>query len=58
MGFNTKSGIKGLDFIVQGFGNAGYYTAKYLHENGARLIGVAEHNGSVYNPKGFNYFIY
>jgi glutamate dehydrogenase (NAD(P)+) len=32
----------------------GYYTSKYLVEYGAKLIGVAEAVGSVYNPNGIN----
>jgi glutamate dehydrogenase/leucine dehydrogenase len=32
----------------------GYYTSKYLVEYGAKLIGVAEAVGSIYNPNGIN----
>ncbi|MDX1591237.1 MAG: Glu/Leu/Phe/Val dehydrogenase [Balneolaceae bacterium] len=48
---------RGLDdktFIVQGLGNVGYHSAKYLIEGGATLIGVAEIDGSIYNEKGID----
>lgn len=47
-------GVKGKRFIVQGFGNVGYYSSKYLHENGGILIGVVEYNSSIYNPDGID----
>jgi glutamate dehydrogenase (NAD(P)+) len=39
---------------VQGFGNVGYYAAKFLQEQGAVIVGVVEWDGAVYNPKGIN----
>lgn len=51
-GFTT--GLKGKTFIVQGFGNVGYHASKFLTENGAKLIGVVEHNSSIYNEDGLN----
>jgi glutamate dehydrogenase (NAD(P)+) len=49
-----SAGIKGKSVIVQGFGNVGYYSALYLHQAGAKVIGVAEYNGGVYNEAGLN----
>merc|ERR1712137_909582 len=46
MGVST--GIKGKSVIVQGFGNVGYWACKFLEENGAKIIGVGEWNGSIY----------
>jgi glutamate dehydrogenase (NAD(P)+) len=48
-------GLKGKTFIVQGFGNVGYWASKYFTEEGSRLVGVAEHDGSIYNPNGIDY---
>ncbi|MBV9121017.1 MAG: Glu/Leu/Phe/Val dehydrogenase [Chloroflexi bacterium] len=40
--------------VVQGFGNVGGVTARLLHEAGARVIGVADVRGGIYNPKGID----
>lgn len=37
----VEPGIKGKTFIVQGFGNVGYWASKFFVEEGARLVGVA-----------------
>ncbi len=48
-------GLKGKTLIIQGYGNVGYWASKYFTEEGSRLIGVAEHDGSIYNPEGIDY---
>lgn len=48
-------GLQGKTLIIQGFGNVGYWASKYFTEEGSRLIGVAEHDGSIYNPDGIDY---
>jgi len=50
----VDTGLKGKTFIVQGFGNVGYWASKFFVEEGAKLIGVAEFDGSIYNPEGIN----
>lgn len=49
-----EPGLAGKTFIVQGLGNVGYHTAKYMTEGGARMVGVAEIEGSIYDPKGID----
>jgi len=39
---------------VQGFGNVGYYTAKFLHEEGYKIAAVSDSKGGVYSDKGLN----
>jgi glutamate dehydrogenase (NAD(P)+) len=52
---NITPGIAGKKVIVQGFGNVGYWAAKFFEQHGATVIGVIEYNGSVYAPtKGIN----
>ncbi|MBO0958893.1 Glu/Leu/Phe/Val dehydrogenase [Neobacillus sp. MM2021_6] len=46
--------IKGARVIVQGFGNAGSYIAKFLHDAGAIVIGISDVYGALYDPDGLN----
>jgi len=49
-----KLGLEGKTFIVQGFGKVGFYIAKFFVKAGAKLIGVVEHDGSIYNAEGID----
>lgn len=53
--------IEGLRVIVQGFGNVvlykfkqGFYAAHFLRTNGAKILGVAEFNGGIFNEAGLD----
>ena len=48
------TGLEGKRVVVQGLGNVGYYAAKYLEEAGAVLVGLAEYEGAITNPKGLD----
>ncbi|MDP4827997.1 MAG: Glu/Leu/Phe/Val dehydrogenase [Flavobacteriales bacterium] len=47
-------GIAGKTFIIQGFGNVGFHSAKFIYEGGGKIIAIAEWNGAVYNPNGID----
>lgn len=53
--------LSGKRFIVQGFGNVGYWASLFLEQEGAILVGVQDAFGSLQNQKGigveplFNY---
>ena len=40
--------------VVQGFGNAGYHSAKFLYEDGTSIVGVSDSQGGIYNSKGLD----
>lgn len=46
--------IRDKRFIVQGFGNVGYWAAKFLQEEGAVLVGVQDVSGSIHEAKGID----
>ncbi|MBD3259362.1 Glu/Leu/Phe/Val dehydrogenase [Candidatus Woesearchaeota archaeon] len=47
--------LKKATFIVEGFGNVGWFAAKFLTEHGATLVGASDSKGSIYNPKGIDF---
>lgn len=46
--------INTVTTCVQGFGNVGSYTAKYLSEMGSKVLAVSDHTCCIHNPKGLN----
>ena len=38
--------------VIQGFGNVGSHTARIFGETGARVIGISDVKGGVFNPNG------
>lgn len=49
-----STGIAGKRVVVQGLGNVGYHSAKYFHEAGAVIVGLAEYEGAIANPDGLD----
>jgi len=46
--------LSGARVVVQGFGNVGAVAARALVELGARIVGVGDIHGAVYNPDGLD----
>ncbi len=47
-------GIEGRTVAIQGFGNVGYYAAKFLEEMGAIVVAISDSRGGIFNPRGLN----
>jgi glutamate dehydrogenase (NAD(P)+) len=47
-------GLEGKTFVVQGLGNVGYHAAQNMIQGGAIMVGVAEIEGSIYDPEGID----
>lgn len=39
---------------VQGFGNVGSISAKFLHQRGVKVVGVTDAKGGIYDPNGID----
>ncbi len=46
--------LNGARLTVEGFGNVGKPTARFLGEKGVKLIAVSDSKGTIYNPKGLD----
>jgi glutamate dehydrogenase (NAD(P)+) len=44
--------IEGARVAIQGFGNVGSYTGKFLHEKGAKIVAVSDASGALYAEGG------
>lgn len=46
--------MKDKVFNIQGFGNVGYWAAKFFYGDGAKITTVVEYNSAIHNPEGIN----
>ncbi|WP_054949583.1 Glu/Leu/Phe/Val family dehydrogenase [Numidum massiliense] len=46
--------LKGARVIVQGFGNAGSFLSKFLHDAGAKIVAISDVNGALYDKNGLD----
>ncbi|RLB04182.1 MAG: glutamate dehydrogenase, partial [Deltaproteobacteria bacterium] len=44
--------IEGARVVIQGAGNVGGVAARYFHRAGAKIIGISDSKGGLFNPKG------
>lgn len=51
---DTQPGISGKTFVVQGFGNVGYWASKFLAQDGGKITTIIERDSAIYKPDGFD----
>ena len=49
-----KISLENKSFIIQGFGNVGYFTAKTLQSYGMKMLAMGDHTGYYYNNDGYD----
>ena len=53
IGINSM-GIAGKSFAFQGFGNVGYWAAKFVEQDGGKVTTIVEWDCAIYKEDGFN----
>ncbi|WP_281197564.1 Glu/Leu/Phe/Val family dehydrogenase [Staphylococcus felis] len=46
--------IKDSRIVIQGFGNAGSFLAKFLYDEGAKIVGISDAYGALHDPGGLD----
>ncbi len=51
---DLKIPVKKATVVIQGFGNVGSETAIALDRYGAKIVGISDYTGGIWNPKGID----
>ncbi|MBN4908872.1 Glu/Leu/Phe/Val dehydrogenase [Staphylococcus sp. EG-SA-13] len=46
--------IEGSRVVIQGFGNAGSFLAKFLYDQGAKIVGISDAYGALHDAEGLD----
>jgi glutamate dehydrogenase len=46
--------LEGARVVIQGFGNAGSFLAKFMHDAGAKVVGISDAYGALHDPNGLD----
>ncbi|SDL65696.1 Glu/Leu/Phe/Val family dehydrogenase [Sediminibacillus halophilus] len=46
--------VKDSKVVIQGFGNAGSFLAKFLNDQGAKIVGISDAYGGLHDPDGLD----
>ncbi|WP_349407591.1 Glu/Leu/Phe/Val dehydrogenase [Pseudalkalibacillus sp. SCS-8] len=46
--------LEGARVVIQGFGNAGSFLAKFMYDAGAKVIGISDAYGGLHDPDGLD----
>lgn len=49
-----KVNLKNAKIAIQGFGNVGSWTARLLHEQGAKIVAVSDVHGGIFDDRGLD----
>ncbi|RKP35485.1 hypothetical protein BJ085DRAFT_43613 [Dimargaris cristalligena] len=52
--YKLPGNVQGMSVVIQGFGNVGYWAAKFFESNGARIIAIGERDCGAFSPKGLD----
>ena len=47
--------VKGIRVAIEGFGNVGWFVAKFVIEAGGKVVAVSDSKGLIINKKGFDF---
>ena len=51
----AKLDVKNSTVAIEGFGNVGWFVAKYLSEYGGKIVAVSDSKGVIYNKHGLDF---
>lgn len=54
IGMGENLGIAGKTFAIQGFGNVGYWAAKFIEQDGGKVTTIIERDAAIHKADGFN----
>lgn len=49
-----KTGLEGKSIVIQGFGNVGSFTAKFVNQAKAKVVAIIERDGAIINENGLD----
>jgi len=52
---HLKMDLKKATVAIEGFGNVGWFVAKFLSEHGSKLVAVSDSRGVIYNKDGLDF---
>ncbi len=52
---HSGKSLNGMSVAIEGFGNVGTFTMKFLTEWGAKVVAVSDSKGTIYNKEGLKY---
>ncbi len=50
----ARKNMKDMKVAIEGFGNVGTFTARFLSQKGAKIVAVSDSKGTIYNEKGLD----